>query len=1237
MGKLIVLIKLTRTQVGCSLLSLLVTSLLQLGLMATAKADFTNGGFEDTYTPGSTASEPINGWTLTGYTFNGNATNATPTSISGINLGSAASPGGITDIYDASNPSNPDDYFLFGAIPAPTLLLPGTGLQSASINFRSGHTPLTVAGTKSATPMPSGWTKIGKKATSASQQITVQASDIDPLDGKVHVRFIASPVLENPSHSVSEQPFFAIQLNNITTGRTGASPLFFQWNFASQPGTPWHDLTAGAGTNAGSNTTYQYTDWQSFDIAPGNAFIHVGDVIEIVVVASGCSLGGHDGHVYLDDMHTTIPSSLWVTATGPASTTPGSNVTYTYTYTNNGSTPVSNVQVVANLPQGTPPLVSGAPGPVTAAQNTTYVSNTAPTTGSCSGTDPVTCSIGTLQPGQTGTFTVTVAIPGTWVITDDGTHTTGPINNGNYPISGTGVTTLLGPLVQTTLVAAASVSNLTANTSGMPTTAVVGTAYTGSFTCANTSTASATGAAPTASCDITNLPAGLVVSGCTITPSSLAWTQPADIPANQTVTCDVTGTPTATGAFTATVTTDASNNSNSTGNSASTPITVSGSDMVAASSLPATAFVSVPYTGSFTCTNNSAVAATAVSCGISGLPAGVTLGSCTSSPGAVSWTNGSTLAANQAVTCTVSGTPTSAGSVTATVTTSASNQPASSNDTTTAPIAIAVPADMVAASALPASATVGIPYTGSFTCTNNSAVTAAAVSCGISGLPAGVTQGSCTSSPGAVSWTNGSTLAANQVVTCTVSGTPTSAGSVTATVTTSASNQPASSNDTAAAPIAISAAADMVAASSLPATAFVSVPYTGSFTCTNNSAVTATTVQCGISGLPAGVTLGSCTSSPGAVSWTNGSTLAANQVVTCTVSGTPTSTGSVTATVTTNASNQTNTANDTATAPINVSNSVADMEAASALPTSATAGVPYTGSFTCTNDSPVAATSVHCAISGLPAGVTLSSCTSSPGNTPWVDGGTLPAHQAVTCTVSGTPSAVANAAPTVTTSANNQANTSNDTSSTTIVTAIPSDMVAAASLPTSATVFSPYTGSFTCTNNSAIAATSVQCAVSELPTGVTVSSCSSPTHKPWVNGSSLPAHQAVTCKVSGTLSRTGKVTARVTTRSSNQTNTANDTRATTITVNTVPVPATLNGSPILNSAIVCCGRPVILNNLPGAGVTAYKVTARTGDASCTIGHSGSQTYLKMYGTHGSCTVVGTKNGITTLPLTLRTP
>ncbi|KTC97768.1 hypothetical protein Lery_1607 [Legionella erythra] len=89
----------------------------------------------------------------------------------------------------------------------------------------------------------------------------------------------------------------------------------------------------------------------------------------------------------------------------------------------------------------------------------------------------------------------------------------------------------------------------------------------------------------------------------------------------------------------------------------------------------------------------------------------------------------------------------------------------------------------------------------------------------------------------------------------------------------------------------------------------------------------------------------------------------------------------------------------------------------------------------------------------------------------------------------------------------------------------------------------------------------------------------------------------------------------------------------------VDIPATVNGSPVLNPAVVCCGRPVLLGPLPvpGSGPTIYTIINRTGNVQCQIGQTSSQTYLKMHGKNGSCTIIGTKNGIKSNPLKVIAP
>lgn len=92
-------------------------------------------------------------------------------------------------------------------------------------------------------------------------------------------------------------------------------------------------------------------------------------------------------------------------------------------------------------------------------------------------------------------------------------------------------------------------------------------------------------------------------------------------------------------------------------------------------------------------------------------------------------------------------------------------------------------------------------------------------------------------------------------------------------------------------------------------------------------------------------------------------------------------------------------------------------------------------------------------------------------------------------------------------------------------------------------------------------------------------------------------------------------------------------------LSSVDIPATVNGSPIFNPAVVCCGRPVLLGPLPvpGSGPTIYTVQSQTGNVVCQIGQTETQTYLKVHGTNGSCTIVGTKDGIVSNPLTVTAP
>ncbi len=253
-----------------------------------------------------------------------------------------------------------------------------------------------------------GDTTTGTNANTLSQSTTVSAGDVDPSDNKVHARFAFAPVLQNPGHAENQQPFFYIAVHNVTRGN---ALLFETFNFSGQAGVPWQTFNGA-----------QFTDWQLVDIAPGNASLAVGDTISIEVVAAGCSQGGHFGYVYVDGFGSDIPG-LTATATAPGQANPGGNLTYDFNYSDSGSLAFDNVVLTENIPA-----------------QTTFVSVSNPACTYSAGV--VTCNLGTLNPGDSGTIQVTVILDG---------GASGTITNGNYSIAGTNSPALLGPPVSTTV------------------------------------------------------------------------------------------------------------------------------------------------------------------------------------------------------------------------------------------------------------------------------------------------------------------------------------------------------------------------------------------------------------------------------------------------------------------------------------------------------------------------------------------------------------------------------------------------------------------------------------------------------------------------------------------------------------------------------------------------------------------------------------------------------------------
>lgn len=310
--------------------------------------------------------------------------------FSGINT----LPGG-SDQSEIVGPSPPETLVdpVLGA--AATLRFPKFGNYSARVNGQAIHRILN----------------------SITQQSDV--TDVDPLDEQVHVRFVYAPVLQAPNHHPCDQPFFHLLVNKILPSG-GTTPLYEKYVFANEAGVPWKTVSSLAGDT-------QYTDWTVVDVT--SPALGVGDTVALEVTGADCAQEIHFGYVYVDAFGAQLPGLSVVKTASTPWLYAGDNLTYTFTYRNAGPTPITNVIITETIPDCA-----------------TWVSNSDLSTGgTCLFASPtVTCTAGTLAPGDSGTFTVTVMAS-----TDTACSA---INNGNYAIEGTNFSPLLGPPVTTPIV-----------------------------------------------------------------------------------------------------------------------------------------------------------------------------------------------------------------------------------------------------------------------------------------------------------------------------------------------------------------------------------------------------------------------------------------------------------------------------------------------------------------------------------------------------------------------------------------------------------------------------------------------------------------------------------------------------------------------------------------------------------------------------------------------------------------
>jgi len=356
-----------------------------------SQAAFVNGSFES----GTQGVAPPN-WTVSSYANPG--VTFPPTSRANLNLSSGGSRATVTLVSANGVESEHDTSLGAGS----TLRWPKYGTSVALVNN----------------------TTAGAVANGMLQAMTLTTGDIDPVDGKPHVRFTVAPVLENPGHAPAQQPYYFVQLRNVTK----STVLYQDYNASAQPGIPWKVVG-----------TINYTDWQLVDIAPGEAAMGVGDQIELEVIASRCSPSGHFGRVYVDGVGSSIPG-LFVSGSGPSGANRGTDVKYTLNFSNGGTGAAGNALVAFTVPTDTTWVGLSAPG----------FTCTQPAVG---GTGLVSCNVGLVSPGASGSIDVTVKI--------NSGSSTNRITAGNYQISATAVNPLLGPKMYTNVTTAVAYTDLT--------------------------------------------------------------------------------------------------------------------------------------------------------------------------------------------------------------------------------------------------------------------------------------------------------------------------------------------------------------------------------------------------------------------------------------------------------------------------------------------------------------------------------------------------------------------------------------------------------------------------------------------------------------------------------------------------------------------------------------------------------------------------------------------------------
>ncbi len=135
----------------------------------------------------------------------------------------------------------------------------------------------------------------GYNSSSISQTVT------DWQDVKIWFAWAA--VLQEPtnnvSHNAGEMPDYSVSLYDVTT----STSLYSQaYNITNIPGSGWN--TGATNSIAGSAGLWHYSDWYAMNLDTSAV---IGHDLRLTFTATDCSLGGHGGYMYVDQVGSTPP------------------------------------------------------------------------------------------------------------------------------------------------------------------------------------------------------------------------------------------------------------------------------------------------------------------------------------------------------------------------------------------------------------------------------------------------------------------------------------------------------------------------------------------------------------------------------------------------------------------------------------------------------------------------------------------------------------------------------------------------------------------------------------------------------------------------------------------------------------------------------------------------------------------------------------------------------------------